>query len=395
MKKFKIIALCLLVTITSVTTASLKVNAATQASITRDQAQQRALSMINLTWTYSNNKNAVLDSNYIPLVSQPTQYNNVISAQETGIPYDWGGQDGIDSSSAGAPWGSFLDAINKGAYAGNVNTTVGYGYVPETAGIDCSGFVQAVFNIKDYKLSTSTMFNTYFTKINLTDIQHMDILDKPGDHVVVFDKWGTLNGVSGAYTYESTPDATYGGIEGTKQYFMPMSVLNSGYIGGRYVNISDDILAATSTTATTTTSTTTTTSSSNGSYVQITNVNYAANLRNVASTSGAILNIIPKGSILSIVGSSNGWYQVKYNGQTGWVSGIVSTIIPSGKTVTVNNVYQLNIRSNSSMTSNILGVISQSQTAAVLDYSVDGNWYKISLNGIQGWAYSSYLKFTN
>lgn len=78
-----------------------------------------------------------------------------------------------------APWNNFLQAINQGAFAGNVDITDGYSYIPGTAGIDCSGFVQAVFNIDDYKISTSTMFDKYFKRIDLNSIKHMDILDRP------------------------------------------------------------------------------------------------------------------------------------------------------------------------------------------------------------------------
>lgn len=135
------------------------------------------------------------------LDTQPKQLNNVTIAQETGIPYDWGGIDGLNSTSYSMPWTNFLDAVDKGAYVGNVNTEAGYGYIVGTAGIDCSGFIQASFNINTSKLSTSTLFDSCFIKININDIKHMDILDKPGDHVVIFDKWGIQNGDS----YENCP----------------------------------------------------------------------------------------------------------------------------------------------------------------------------------------------
>ncbi|MDP4089362.1 MAG: SH3 domain-containing protein, partial [Bacillota bacterium] len=374
MRKLSLVtAFALSLTATALLTPPHKTSAAVQNPITRSQAEQRALSMINLTWTYSSTKNGVLSNSYAQYVTQPQQLNNVTTAQQTGIPYNWGGQDGIDSSSYAAPWTSFLDAVNNGAYTGNVNDTAGYGLIPGTAGIDCSGFVQATFNIKDSKISTSTMFNTYFTKINLSDIKHMDILDRPGDHVVIFDKWGTLNGVSGAFTYESTYEQDFGGIMGTKRYFLAIDDLNNGYIPGRYVNVVDDPVP-TPAPAPSSSSTI-----SAGIFAQIANVNSYANMRADTSTSSAIVGTIQKGTIVYLKSALNGWYYISNNGIRGWVYGGLIASIPSGKYVALNGAYQLNIRSNPLSTAQILGILSQGQYAEVLGYSDDKEWMKISI----------------
>lgn len=359
--------------------------AAVQTQITRSQAEQRALSMINLTWTYSSDKNGSLSNSYAQYVTQPQQFNNILTAQMTGIPYNWGGFDGLDTNSYAAPWTSFLDAVSRGAYTGNVNDQAGYGLIPGTAGIDCSGFVQATFNIKDDKISTRTMFNTYFTKINLSDIKHMDILDRPGDHVVIFDKWGTLNGISGAYTYESTYEQIYGGIMGTKRYFLTMDDLNNGYIPGRYVNIVDDPVPAPTPAPAPILNA--------GIFAQIANVNSYANMRADASTSSAVVGIIAKGTIVYLKSSSNGWYYISNNGIRGWVYGGLIASIPTGRYVALNGAYQLNIRSNPSSTAQILGVLGQNQYAQVLGYSSDKAWMNISINGVIGWSSAQYLSY--
>lgn len=374
MKKYKIalstIFLAALTSICNITPISVA-HAASANSITRSQAEQRALGMTNLTWTYSSLKNGNIPLNQSQYITQPAQLKNVTTAQMTGIPYNWGGQDGLNSYSIGASWTNFVDAINQGAYAGNVNTDGGRGYIPGTAGIDCSGFVQATFNIIDYKISTSTIFDKYFTKINISDLKHMDILDHPGDHVVVFDRWGTLNGISGAYTYESTPDQTFGGIQGTKKYFISLNEINKGYIAGRYVNIIDD--------------------NNSGSFAKVTNVNYAANFRLNPSLTSTIIGAIPVNTIVYLLNYNSGWYQVNYNGTTGWISGSLINPIQSGKFVTLTNAYQLNIRTATSTTSTILGTLSQNQAAQALATSSDGEWTYISVNGVSGWAGSSYL----
>jgi SH3-like domain-containing protein len=245
----------------------------------------------------------------------------------------------------------------------------------------------------------------------------MDILDKPGDHAVIFDKWGTLNGVSGAYTYEATTDQTYGGIQGTKRYFISMKTIDSGYIPARYKYLASETSSqpTTNTTTTTTTTDTTTTAPATttgttttstatpstattpkfkvGGYAQVSNVTSYANLRANIGTSYAILTTVPKGTILNLTDFSNGWYKVTYNGQTGWISEITLGTVPANQYVTVNGVYQLNIRMTPSSTAQIVGTLVEGQYAQKLSQTSDGGWYKISINGIQGWSYSKYLTY--
>ncbi|MFL0247794.1 SH3 domain-containing protein [Candidatus Clostridium stratigraminis] len=363
--------------LTAVTIPSYKTGAVTATSISRSQAEQRALNMINLTWTYDKSKNNSIGSTYSSMVTQPDQLNGIAADEARGIPYNWGGHDSLDSSSYGASWTNFLDAVNKGANTGNVNTTAGYGLIPGTSGIDCSGFVQSVFNIAGDKLSTYSLFDNYFTKISLSQLKHMDILDRPGDHVLIFDRWGTLNGISGAYTYEATWDQVFGGIQGTKRYFVTMDDINNGYIPGRYINIVDDSI---------------TTSSSLG---KIVNVNYAANFRTSPSTSGSLAGTIPKDAIVKILNFSNGWYQITYNGQTGFIYGNLINSNLTGRYVAINNAYLLNIRASASASSSIYGTLAQNQFAEFLNASQDGNWINIKLNGIQGYVYSDYVKYVN
>lgn len=348
--------------------------------ITRSQVEQRALNMIDLKWNYNRNINGNIASNYAGYVTEPAQFKGIYSLEMTGIPYCWGGIDGIDTSSYDAYGTNFIDSISKGSYAGNVNTDSGFGHIPGTTGIDCSGFVQAAYNIKDYKLSTSTLFDKYFVKINLSDIKHMDILDRPGDHVVLFDRWGTFNGIDGAYTYESTPDQTYGGIQGTKKYFMPMSEINSGYIAGRYAAVVDDSSPAPD-------------QKLAGNYAIVTNVVYSANFRSAPSTASSIICTIPKNTVIFLNSYSNGWYSVTYNGKQGYIYENLVARVPANTYVTVNNVYILNVRLVPSNSGQIIGTISQGQYAKVLGISSDGIWAKISINGITGWSAMKYLKY--
>lgn len=358
-------------------------NTLAQTTITRDEVEQRALKMTTLTWTYSKDKNSNIASQYLNNVALPKQFNNITYATMTGIPYNWGGVDGIDSSSYNTPWINFLDAVNKGAHTGNINTSSGLGYIPGTAGLDCSGFVHSAFNIDDQKISTTTIFDKYFAKIDINNIKHMDILNKPGYHTVIFDKWGYNNGVYGAFTYESTVDQIRGGIQGAKKYFRSMNEINNGYIAGRYINIVESQNTQIDTTSTI----------KAGIFAQIVNVNEFANFRDYHSTSASIIGSIPKGTIIYLQSSSNGWFEINYNNKSGWVWSNLVGLLPSGKYVTIRDVYQLNIRQNASATSPIVGVLGKADYVGVIEYSNDGKWYKINKGGTIGWAASRYLNY--
>lgn len=385
LKRLSSILLILVFAATAVIGPFQAVNASSQTPITRSQAEQRALNMINLTWTFDSSKNTNISSNWDLAVKMPTQFQGVTTAQAVGIPYTWGGLDSLDSSSYNAPWTNFLDAINKGAYAGNIQTGLSYGYIPGTAGLDCSGFVQAAFNIHDYKQSTQTLLQNYFTQINMSDIKHMDILDNVTDHVSIFDKWGYQNGIYGAFTLEATPDQSYGGIQGTKHYFMSMDyITRKGYIAARYNNIVED-----------STQTALPFPVKAGVYAQVANVNDWANIRLAASFNAIVTGTVPKGTILYMISYNSGWYQISYNGQIGWIWGSLVAPIPSGKyVVTISAVTNyLNIRSSPSITAPLIGAMKPTDIATVIGYSNDGQWYLIQNNGVQGWASKQYLSY--
>lgn len=54
-------------------------------------------------------------------------------------------------------------------------------------------------------------------------------------------------------------------------------------------------------------------------YMTVTGVNYALNMRNAPGMSGAIITTIPKGARVELLEKTTGnWYKVKYNGRTGY-----------------------------------------------------------------------------
>lgn len=304
MRKLMYIIVSVVFFITTLYQACCPVFAAVQSQITRNQVEQRVLSMINLKWAYSKARNSNIDWKSAPFVTLPDQFKGITTAQVTGIPYDWGGMDGLDYNSYNEPWTNFLDAVQKGAVTGNTNSKRSE-HAPNTAGIDCSGFVQAAYNIRVNKLSSSALLSTYFKKIDLSKIKHMDILDYPGLHVVIFDRWGSLNGIEGAYTYESTANQIHGGIQGTKKYFISKTTINKGYIPARYINVIDDAPLPSSV--------------QKNKYATVKNVTQL-NIRKSPSTKAPILGVLKQTQYARVLGySSDGkWIKISINNLQGF-----------------------------------------------------------------------------
>ena len=133
------------------------------------------------------------------------------------------------------------------------------------------------------------------------------------------------------------------------------------------------------------------------------------NLRQSAVTSASVLASIPKNTQVTILSkNASNWYNVTYNGKTGWVSGsylsvkmIVATpavpapVAPAptvaNKTVgTVTASPALNLRKTAVTTSAVLTTIPKNAQVAVISKNIS-NWYNITYNGQTGWVSGLYL----
>ncbi len=75
-------------------------------------AYQRAGDMINLTWTFDPSKNKTPDTSTL---TPPQHLASITSvSSQTGIPYNWGGYVGIDTSSSPSNWSIFRMGFPKG-----------------------------------------------------------------------------------------------------------------------------------------------------------------------------------------------------------------------------------------------------------------------------------------
>lgn len=226
----------ILLTLTLTTSFSVYKAQAAPSVISRQEAQDRAFKMTYTTWHYEKSLNGNIQS-YIEL---PSYLKDKIDSQETGIPYNYGGSDGIDTSS-NRQWSNFFDAINKGATAGNVQFDGGY--KGETAGIDAASFIQSTLKIPGQKLTTNTLAQ-YLTPISFNDLQNMDVLLLKGGTTAFFESWvyDDLGNIIGATTLESTIENDDVTGQKVKEYYRSKDNIMSNYKAYRYKYINNDFI---------------------------------------------------------------------------------------------------------------------------------------------------------
>lgn len=139
----------------------------------------------------------------------------------------------------------------------------------------------------------------------------------------------------------------------------------------------------------------------------------ALNLRAGAGTSFTVITVMPRGATVTLTGqSANGFYQLSWNGQTGWASGQylnlgsatpvtppptqpVPTLppvtqppaSPSGTAVTTDS---LNLRAGPSTIERVITVM-PAQSRVALTGRSQNNYLELSYNGQPGWAHRDYL----
>ncbi|WP_431804130.1 SH3 domain-containing protein [Halobacillus andaensis] len=113
------------------------------------------------------------------------------------------------------------------------------------------------------------------------------------------------------------------------------------------------------------------------------------NLREGPSTNDSILTSIPSGSKIDVIGTNGSWYEVQFNGKTGWVSSEFIKLLNLLE-VTASD---LNVRTGSSINHQSIGKLQNNNyVAGVLNNNneivTDNEWYKIYYEGSEAWSSS-------
>ena len=118
----------------------------------------------------------------------------------------------------------------------------------------------------------------------------------------------------------------------------------------------------------------------------------ALNMRSQPSTAGDVVTCLPRGTVVAITGSTDGWYQVGYKGQTGYMSKDYVSVAQSGTgdfgTGTVTGSY-VNVRSGPTTAYEAIGQASKGASYKVT--GVNGAFYQIDYNGRTAYIYSAYM----
>ncbi|WP_242215464.1 SH3 domain-containing protein [Bacillus cereus group sp. BfR-BA-01383] len=134
---------------------------------------------------------------------------------------------------------------------------------------------------------------------------------------------------------------------------------------------------------------------SNNQY--IVNAN-ALNLRSEPNLESSILDVLPNGKFVTIQGEQGDWYKILHNGQTGYVQKAFisngSQPLVKGITVQNNTKYtvatpKLNVRSNASTSSTLLGSLQNGTQVQVVE--TVGTWYKIRFGTGYGYVAKHYV----
>jgi uncharacterized protein YgiM (DUF1202 family) len=129
-------------------------------------------------------------------------------------------------------------------------------------------------------------------------------------------------------------------------------------------------------------------------------------VRKGPGTSYAKLGTLSHNQTVTVNGQSNGWYQISFKGQTGFISGKYAkyssggnagggsgsgsaTASSSGNSYTITAT-ALNVRKGAGTSYGILGTLSQNATVTALAES--SGWLKIMFKGQEGWISKKYTK---
>lgn len=115
-------------------------------------------------------------------------------------------------------------------------------------------------------------------------------------------------------------------------------------------------------------------------------------MRADGSTSAAIITNLSKDTVVSVIGEKNGWYNVAYGGQTGYVSGDYLTIRATADDLSCYGCVtgsKVNVRSDAG--TNYGKIMSVYQGGYVKVKAFKAGWYQISCAGKTGWIRSDFL----
>jgi cell wall-associated NlpC family hydrolase len=112
------------------------------------------------------------------------------------------------------------------------------------------------------------------------------------------------------------------------------------------------------------------------------------NIRTQASTSSDVMKMLSKGVTVTVTDNVDGWY--KLSTATGGVAYVKQDFVTITQADAVVTDSFINVRSNPSITADVIGVVNQGQVVTVTG-AENEDWYTVSYNGQKGYVYGEYV----
>jgi len=120
------------------------------------------------------------------------------------------------------------------------------------------------------------------------------------------------------------------------------------------------------------------------------------NVRSGPGLSYQVTASLKKDEKVEIVSTSGDWLEIKSGNKTGWIASWHTSnggsTGNSGAKI-VSNVNNLNVRSEPSTNSTVLGQMSAGNQASLLQ--TEGSWSKVHVDGMNGWVHNDYISSPN
>ena len=115
-------------------------------------------------------------------------------------------------------------------------------------------------------------------------------------------------------------------------------------------------------------------------------------MRSQSNTNSSILATLAKNTAVAVTGSTDGWYQISYNGNSGYMSADYLTVKSSASGLSAYGKVKadtLNVRSGASSGSSVVSTVSNGTYVDVTGF--ENGWFAISANGTSGYVSGDYL----
>ncbi len=199
---------------------------------------------------------------------------------------------------------------------------------------------------------------------------------------------GTLTGTD--VRMRSGPSTKYK-ILGTYDKGIKMSVIGAkgswykvkyngttGYVTSEYMSISVPSSTSTST------STTTYTGKVTGDAVRV---------RSGAGTNYSVLDSYDKGKKVSVLGSVSGWYEIKFDSKTAYISADYLRIVPkTSYSASKDGIITSAVKHRMGPSTSFAVLSTLAKDTEVVITGEYGNWYELTANGVYGYVSKSYIK---